>query len=97
MSTVTSKEEILEASRKAINALYGPNVEQFNIREIFPYSEDHIVVDSEQLDSASQDKDGWDIQVTFLLDGLKYTVDLIIYEKNGQVVYSRLIDKMLPL
>jgi len=97
MPTVTSKVEIENASKNAINALFGPNVENFRIREVFPYSEDHIVAHSEQLDKTSQPKDGWDIQVTFLLNGLQYTVDLIILEKDGQVSYSRVIDKMVPL
>ena len=33
----------------------------------------------------------------FMLDGLKYTVDLDIEEKSGRVVYAQLIDKMTPL
>jgi hypothetical protein len=97
MPTVTSKVEIETASKNAINALFGPNVENFRIREVFPYSEDQIVTHSEQLDKTSQSKDGWDIQVTFLLNGLQYTVDLLILEKDGQVSYSRVIDKMVPL
>jgi hypothetical protein len=97
MPTVTSKVEIENASKNAVNALFGPNVENFRIREVFPYSEDQIVAHSEQMDETSQQKDGWDIQVTFLLNGLQYTVDLIILEKDGQVSYSRVIDKMVPL
>jgi hypothetical protein len=49
------------------------------------------------MDETSQPKDGWDVQVTFMLNGLQYTVDLIIHEKDGQVSYSRVIDKMVPL
>ena len=37
------------------------------------------------------------LQVIFILNGLQYTVDLIINEKDGQVTYARLIDKMKPL
>lgn len=97
MPKVSTKEEILEASKNAVNALFGSNVENFKIREVFPYSADQIVAHSEQLDSTSQVKDGWDIQVTFLLEGLQYTVDLIILERDGQVSYSRVIDKMIPI
>ena len=50
MPTVTSKVEIENASKNAINALFGPNVENFRIREVFPYSEDQIVAHSEQMD-----------------------------------------------
>jgi hypothetical protein len=42
-------------------------------------------------------RDSWDVQVTFLLNGTQYTVDLIIQEKDGQITYTRLIDKMTPL
>lgn len=97
MPKVTTKEEIFEASQKAVNALFGSNVENFKVREVFPYAADQIVAHSEQEDSASNGRDGWDIQVTFLFEGLKYTVDLIILEKDGQVSYSRVIDKMIPL
>lgn len=97
MPTVTSNVEIENASKNAINALFGPSVENFKIREVFPYSEDQIVAHSEQMDMTSHPKDGWDIQVTFLLNGLQYTVDLIILEKDGQISYSRVIDKMVPL
>ena len=37
------------------------NVENFRIREVFPYSEDQIVAHSEQLENQSKPKDGWDI------------------------------------
>ena len=33
----------------------------------------------------------------FIIDGLKYTVDLDIEEKSGRVVYAQLIDTMTPL
>ena len=97
MPKVTTKEEISEASKKAVNALFGSNVEDFKIREVFPYSADQIVAHSEEEDSASPGRDGWDVQVTFLLEGLQYTVDLIILEKDGQISYSRVIDKMVPI
>ena len=42
-------------------------------------------------------KDSWDVQVTFLLDGTQYTVDLVVMEKDGQIINARLIDKMIPL
>ena len=42
-------------------------------------------------------RDSWDIQVTFLLQGTQYTVDLLVMEKDGQIVNARLIDKMTPI
>ena len=33
----------------------------------------------------------------FLLDGTQYTVDLVVMEKDGQIINARLIDKMIPL
>jgi hypothetical protein len=42
-------------------------------------------------------RDSWDVQVTFLIDGIQYTVDLLVMEKNGQITNARLIDKMTPL
>lgn len=95
MTCVTTDIEIEEASRKAINALFGPNIENFKVREVFPYSSGQIAAKADSTDT--QSKDSWDIQVTFLLDNLKYTVDLLIHEKDGQVSYVRVIDTMTPL
>ena len=39
----------------------------------------------------------WDVQVNFMLNGLKYTVDLEMQERDGQVTNARLIDTMEPL
>ena len=44
-----------------------------------------------------QKRDSWDTQVTFLRNGLQYTVDLMIDEKNEMVTATRLIDTMKPL
>ncbi|MBA3749584.1 MAG: hypothetical protein H0X03_01560 [Nitrosopumilus sp.] len=95
MSCVTTDIEIEEASKKAIKSLFGPNIENFKVREVFPYSSEQIV--SNSIEHNTQTRDSWDIQVTFLLDKLQYTVDLLIHEKDGQVSYVRLIDKMTPL
>jgi hypothetical protein len=95
MTAVTTDIEIEEASRKAIHALFGPNIQNFKVREVFPFSSEQIVAHSDG--NNPQSRDGWDVQVTFLLDNQQYTVDLIIQEKDGQVNYVRLIDKMTPL
>jgi hypothetical protein len=95
MTYVTTAIEIEEAARKAINALFGPNIKDFTVREVFPYTSGQIAAKSGSTDT--QSKDSWDIQVTFLLDGLKYTVDLLIHEKDGQVSYVRVIDTMTPI
>jgi hypothetical protein len=42
-------------------------------------------------------REAWDVQVNFMLNSEKYTVDLEIQEKNGQVTNARLIDTMTPL
>jgi hypothetical protein len=94
MAVVSTEKEIEEASIKAIDALFGSSVQDLKIREVFPYSADRIITHSEDMDTESQSKDGWDIQVTFKLDNQQYTVDLIIQERDGRVIYSRLIDKM---
>jgi hypothetical protein len=39
-------------------------------------------------------RNSWGVQVTFLLEGIQYTVDLVVIEKNGQITNARLIDKM---
>lgn len=99
MPVVKTKSEIEEASKKAINALFGPDISDFKIREVFPYAADHIIAHSDEMDTESQTsaREGWDVQVTFLLENIQYTVDLIILEKDGQISYSRVIDKMSPL
>ncbi|MDR4491782.1 MAG: hypothetical protein R2685_12905 [Candidatus Nitrosocosmicus sp.] len=97
MAVVSTEKEIEDASKKAVDALFGSLVQNFKIREVFPYSADQIITHSDDMDTESQSRDGWDVQVTFMLDNLQYTVDLIIQEKDGHVIYSRLIDKMAPL
>jgi hypothetical protein len=72
------------SSKKATEALYGDNIEDFKIRTLLPFP-------------TEQNREAWDAQVTFLLGGLQYTVDLLINEKDGQITNARLIDKMVPL
>ncbi len=95
MACVSTDIEIEDASKKAIKALYGPDIENFKVREVFPNSSEEIVINSEE--QSKKSRDSWDIQVTFLLNNQQYTVDLIIHESDGQVSYVRLIDKMTPL
>lgn len=38
-----------------------------------------------------------DVQTTFLLNKLQYTVDLLIQENNGHITNTRLIDTMIPI
>jgi hypothetical protein len=94
MTCVTTDIEIEEASKRAINALFGSKIENFKVREVFPYTSGQIATKSGSTDTPS--RDSWDIQVTFLLDNLQYTVDLLIHEKDGQVSYVRVIDTMTP-
>lgn len=83
MVRVSTPEEIERESKRVINSLYG-EVSDFRINETFQIPE-------------KGPREAWDIQVNFMLNDLKYTVDLEIQEKDGQVTNARLIDTMTPL
>ena len=83
MQKVSTPEDIERESKRVINALYG-DVSDFRINETFAIPEKGT-------------REAWDIQVNFMLDSLKYTVDLEMQEKDGQVTNARLIDTMVPL
>ena len=83
MNSVSSPDEIFAASKRVIDTLYG-DVSDFKINETFQKPE-------------KGPRESWDVQVKFMIDGLKYTVDLDIEEKSGRVVYAQLIDTMTPL
>ncbi len=84
MNPVRTTAEIENSAKAAVQALYGRDITNFKIRVVFPFPNEHK-------------RDSWDVQVTFLSNGLQYTVDLIIQEKNGQITAARLIDTMVPL
>ena len=84
MVKVTTPEEIEKESKRTIEALYGNNISDFKIREVFALPEFGPRV-------------AWDVQVTFSLEGKKNTVDLEIQEKSGNVTNARLIDTMDPI
>jgi len=83
MASVKTSIDIERSAKKAVEALYGANIQDFKVRVVFPFPSEHK-------------RDSWDVQVTFLVDNIQYTVDLMIEEKNGQVTNARLIDKMTP-
>ncbi len=83
MAKVSTPEDVDRESRRVIGALYG-EVADFRVNALYPMPEKGPRV-------------AWDVQVNFMLDGLKYTVDLEIQEKDGQVTNARLIDTMTPL
>lgn len=83
MQSVSTTEEIESVSKKVIDTLYG-NVSDFRVNETFAIPEKGT-------------RRGWDVQVNFLLEGEKYTVDIEIQEKNGLITNARLIDTMTPL
>jgi hypothetical protein len=83
MNPVSSPDEIFAAAKRVIDTLYG-DVSDFRINETFQKPE-------------KGPRESWDVQVNFIIDGLKYTVDLDIEEKSGRVVYAQLIDTMTPL
>lgn len=82
MSNIQIPEIVNKTSRKIIEASYGI-VSDFKINEIFEIPE-------------KGSKTGWDVQIIFMLDSLKYTVDIEI-QNNGHVTSTRLIDTMTPL
>lgn len=84
MNPVKSRQDVEKASKKTIESLYGTEIKDFKIRELFPLPE-------------KGPQDSWDVQTTFLLNNKKYTVDLVIQENDGQVTNARLIDIMTPL
>lgn len=83
MTQVSTPEDIQRESSRIINALYG-EVSDFRVNETFQIPE-------------KGPRRAWDVQVNFMLNNEKYTVDLEIQEKNGQVTNARLIDTMTPL
>jgi hypothetical protein len=84
MASVKTIEDVEKVAKKAAEALYGTNIRDFKVRVVFPFP-------------SERKKDSWDVQVTFLLNGVQYTVDLMIEEKDGYITNARLIDKMTPL
>jgi hypothetical protein len=95
MKQVKTRSEVEAAARKAIENLYGQNFQDLKVREMLPFISDQSAVGG---GLPTEDRhDSWDVQVTFLLEGIQYTVDLVIIEKNGQITSSRLIDKMTPV
>ncbi|HEY7570456.1 MAG TPA: hypothetical protein VH796_03720 [Nitrososphaeraceae archaeon] len=76
--------DIEDKAKKAIEVLYGSNIQQFKIREFLPFPNE-------------TKKEAWDVQTTFLLNKLQYTVDLLIQDNNGYITNARLIDTMIPL
>jgi hypothetical protein len=95
MNPVKTNAEIEDTAKKAITALYGSDVKDFKIRVVLPYASDELIAKGGL--PTEERRDSWDVQVTFLLNGTQYTVDLVIQEKDGQITYSRLIDKMTPI
>jgi hypothetical protein len=84
MNSVRKATEIDNSAKRAIHALYGTDITDFKTRVVFPFPNE-------------RKRDSWDVQVTFLLNGIQYTVDLIIQEKDGQITNARLIDTMTPI
>jgi hypothetical protein len=84
MDPVKTTGDIEKAAKKTVEALYGSDIQDFKVRVVFPFPNEYK-------------RDSWDVQVTFLLNDLQYTVDLMIQENNGLVTAARLIDTMTPL
>lgn len=83
MAQVSTPQDIESKSKQVISTLYG-DVSDFRVNETFAMPE-------------KGEREAWDVQVNFMLNDLKYTVDLEIQEKSGEVTNARLIDTMTPL
>ena len=83
MPQITTPEEIERESRRVTAALYG-DVDGFRVNATFQVPE-------------KGPREAWDVQVNFMKGGLKYTVDLEMQERSGEVTSARLIDTMEPL
>ena len=83
MAQVSTPEEIEISSKRVIAALYG-DVTDFRTNTTFEIPE-------------KGPRFAWDVKVNFMLNELKYTVDLFIDEKTGEVPHAQLIDTMTPL
>jgi hypothetical protein len=98
MSTSKTTGDIEQFARKAIDVLYGKDgkeIKDFKIREMLPYSTVQIMAQGGLPDG--EKRDSWDVQVTFLQNNIQYTVDLLIHDKDGQIINARLVDKMNPI
>ena len=98
MQTSKTTSDIEEFARKAIDVLYGKDgkeIKDFKIRETLPYSTGQIMAQGGL--PGEEKRDSWDVQVTFLQNNIQYTVDLLIHDKDGQIINARLIDKMTPI
>jgi len=84
MNAVNTPEEIEQASKQVINSLYGDDVSDFRVNETFNIKEERYT-------------DRFDIQVNFMQNDLKHTVDLEIEKETGRVVKALLMDAMKPL
>lgn len=84
MSPVKNQKEVEAAAKRTLEVLYGPDIKDMKVRVLLPFPNEHK-------------REAWDANVTFLLKGLQYTVDLLINESDGQVTNARLIDTMAPL
>ncbi len=84
MNAVNTPEEIEQASKQVINSLYGDDVSDFRVNETFNIKEERFT-------------DRFDIQVNFMQNDLKHTVDLEIEKETGRVVKALLMDAMKPL
>ncbi|HXG07127.1 MAG TPA: hypothetical protein VNI77_07365 [Nitrososphaera sp.] len=83
MNPVKTPKDVEMVARNAVEALYGKDIENFKVRVLLPFPNEHKM-------------EAWDANVTFLSNDLEYTVDLLINEKDGQITNARLIDTMAP-
>ncbi len=83
MAQVSTTQDIETKSKQVISTLYG-DVTDFRVNETFAMPE-------------KGERQAWDVQINFMLNNLKYTVDMEIQEKSGEVTNARLLDTKTPL
>jgi hypothetical protein len=79
-----NQKEVEAAAKRALEVLYGPDIKDMKVMVLLPFPNEH-------------NREAWDANVTFILNDMQYTVDLLINEGDGQVTNARLIDTMAPL
>ena len=85
MNPVNTPEDILKETKRIINSLYGDDVSDLTIGETFKILKDRRYTER------------FDIQVRFMQNNLKHTVDLEIEKDTCRVLKAIHMDTMEPL
>jgi len=85
MNPVDTPEDILRETKRIINSLYGDDVSDLTIGETFKILKDRRYTER------------FDVQVRFMQNNLKHTVDLEIEKDTCRVLKAIHMDTMKPL